>query len=164
MQSMDNSSKYLAILMLILGCFIGGMVLLVIIFFIFKFTSAALINLPGFSGFYRYVVSIVPYLVFLAAYNYIRRKIVTTPPKPSRTISILFLLAGLLVCAASFTLVNLMFFGLEKEWLLSFDDNSQYFLILQLFLVFLSAGSLAIGDPKEEDWLEKRKREKGSGN
>jgi hypothetical protein len=155
----NNSTKYLGVLMLMLGCFIGGVVLLVIIFFIFRLTSAALLNLPGFEGFYRYVISIAPYLIFLAAYHYIRRKIVTSPHKTTRTISILFLIAGILVCFASFTLVNLTFFGLQKDWLLTFNDNSQYFLIVQLVLVFLSAGSLALGDPEEEDWLKKRKRE-----
>jgi uncharacterized membrane protein YidH (DUF202 family) len=158
-QTMDNSNKYLGLLMILLACFIGGIAILVIVFFIFKFTSAALNHLPVFEFLYRYIITISPYLIFLAAYNYIRQKIVTSQHKTSRTIAVLFLLSGILICFASFTLVNLKFFGLQREWLIFFDDNSQYFLILQLFMVFLSAGSLALGDPKEEDWLDKRKRE-----
>ncbi len=154
---MDNSNKYLGILLIALGSFIGFVVLIVVIFFLLKLASVILFNIPGFESIYKYFITIIPYLLFLAAYFYLRSRIVLCKNKISRAIAMLFLTAGILVCLISFTLINLKFFGLKKGWLNFFDDNSHYFLILQLILIFFATGALATGDPKEKDWMEKSK-------
>ncbi|MEI9934769.1 MAG: hypothetical protein WDM71_07950 [Ferruginibacter sp.] len=154
---MNNSNKYLSILLIALGSFIGFVVVIVVIFFLLKLASVVLFNIPGFESVYKYFITIIPYLLFLAAYFYLRSRIVLCKNKISRTIAMVFLIAAILVCFISFALINLKFFGLKKEWLNSFDDNSHYFLILQLILTFFATGALATGDPKEKDWMEKNK-------
>ena len=66
-----------------------------------------------------------------------------------------FLIIGSLLCAATLVLTTLKLFGVQKSFLLTFDDNSQYGWIAQIVILFFTALITATGDAKEKDWIHK---------
>lgn len=65
------------------------------------------------------------------------------------------LIIGSLLCAATLILSTLKLFGVQKSFLLTFDENSQYGWIAQIVILFFTALIIATGDAKERDWMQK---------
>ena len=55
-------------------------------------------------------------------------------------------------------LATLTLFGVQKSFLLTYRDNSQYGWIVQVVLLFFMALFIASRDGKEEDWMDKNKQ------
>jgi hypothetical protein len=154
---MNDFNKYVGLLLLTLGGLLGFILVVAVIFFALKLAAITLFNIPGFETFYKFIITIIPYVIFFAAYYYLRNKLIVCKNKTSRTLAGLFLILGILVCLISLISAILKSYDVRSDWLDFFDDNSHYFLILQLLIVFVTAAVLGFGDPKEKDWMEKNK-------
>ena len=53
-------------------------------------------------------------------------------------------------------LSTLKLFGVQKSFLLTYEDNSQYAWIIQIVMLFFTALVIASGDVKEKDWMDKK--------
>jgi hypothetical protein len=152
---MDNFTKYTGILLGILGLFFGFIFTVAILILLLRFVSVALFTLPGSDMIYRYLVTIVPYIIFSGCYYYLYRKINQSKNKSAKVISGILLFAGCLICLACFVFTTLYVFEVNRNWLYEFNEHSGYNLVAQVVLVFFTAMTLGFGDPKEKDWLEK---------
>lgn len=155
---MNKSDKYIKLMTLLLGGFIGFIALLVTIFFILKLCSITLFHLPGFDRVFQFIVSIFPYLIFFVGYYYLYNQIRLSKNKIGVVIGIIILIIGSLLCAGAMVLATLTLFGVQKSFLLTYRDNSQYGWIVQVVLLFFMALFIASGDGKEEDWMDKNKQ------
>ena len=140
---------------LIIGGFIGFILLIAIILYILKLFSITIFNIPGIDPFFHYFIICVPYIIFFSAYYYLLKKSIFSKSRPSKIISGILLITGSITCFATFMLASIKFFGVKNEWLNTFSENSHYALIFQLILLFATAGVIATGDPKEKDWRER---------
>ena len=68
----------------------------------------------------------------------------------------MFLIAGSLLCLATLILSTLKLLGIQKTFVLLYQDNSQYGWIAQIVILFFSALIIATGDAKEKDWMDKK--------
>ena len=152
---MNNFNKYFGLLTILIGSLVGFVLLIIILFYILKFFAITLFIIPGFNQIYRYLIIAVPYLIFFSGYNYLRKKISFSKSKPSRVIARGLILTGGLICFVSLIFATLKFGGVKNDLLNTFDENSQYVLILQLIIIIITAGVIATGDPKEKDWMER---------
>ncbi len=144
---------------MLLGGFLGIIAVLVGIYYLLKYSSIALVNTPGFDAIFKFCITIIPYLVFFWGYRYMHEKTMLTQNKIASVIAKILSVIGSLFCAAAMVLSSLRLFGLQKSFLLTFEDNSQYAWILQVLILFVIAMTLASGDAKEKDWMEREARD-----
>ena len=152
---MDNFSKYLGIILLIMGVFFGGLIAIGLVILIFKLISVSLFDNRVSENIFHYIVKIIPDLIFFGAYYYLYRKIKQSKKIVPGIIASLLVIFGCLICVAVLICFTMIAFNVEQNWLETFDENSGYTLVMQLVIVFFSAMILAFGDPKEKDWLQK---------
>lgn len=152
---MDNNGKYLGLLLLIMGVVFGALVVFGLVFFILKIISVSLFDNRISENIFHYLVTIIPYLIFFGAYYYLYQKIKQAKKIFLKTIAFLLIIIGCLICLSSLVLFTMIAFEIEKDWLGAFDEHSGYTLVAQLVIVFLAAMTLAFGDPKEKDWIQK---------
>ena len=138
---------------LLFSGFIGFIVLLIVIFYLLKLCSITLFYIPGFDRFFTFIIIVIPYLIFFSGYYYLHTKIPLSKSKTSAAIARIFLVTGSLLCACTMILSSLKLFGVQKSFLLKYEDNSQYSWIVQIVILFFTALILATGDAKEKDWM-----------
>ncbi|MEO6731649.1 MAG: hypothetical protein ABIN01_10565 [Ferruginibacter sp.] len=153
---MDNFQKYSRLMLLIVGGFFGFLIAIALLIYILRLFSITMFHIPGFDLFFQYVIIIIPYLIFFAAYYYLYKKISFSKTKASRVIARCLLVAGLLTCLFTLFLSTALFLKVKNEWLKSYEESTHYALVIQLVVLFLTAGILASGDAKEKDWMERR--------
>ena len=141
---------------LLFGGFIGFLGLVIVIFYMLKLFSVTLFYIPGFDRFFNFVIIIIPYIIFFLGYYYLHKKISLSKSKTAAIIAKAFLIIGSLLCAATLVLATLKLFGVQKTFLLTFDENSQYGWIAQIVILFFTALIVATGDAKEKDWMDKK--------
>lgn len=156
---MNTSDKYFKLMVLLFGGFFGFISLIVLIFFILKLCSITLFLIPGFDRFFQFVVVIIPYTIFFAGYYYLKKQIHLSKSKRASIIAMTLLIIGSFCCFLTLILASLKLFGVQKSFLLTYEDNSQYGWILQVVLLFFTALVIASGDSKEEDWMQKHAEE-----
>ena len=156
---MNKSDKYIKLMTLLLGGFLGFIALLITIFFLLKLCSITLFHLPGFDRVFQFIVSIFPYLIFFVGYYYLYNQIRISKNKIVVVVGILVLIIGSLLCAATMVLATLTLFGVQKSFMLTYRDNSQYGWILQVVILFFMALFIATGDGKEQDWMDKNNQD-----
>ena len=152
---MSKTDKYIKLMTLLISGFLGFVALLITLFFVLKLCSITLFHLPGFDRLFQFIVSIFPYLIFYVGYYYLYNQIRLSKNKIGVVIGIIVLTIGSLLCAATMVLATLTLFGVQKSFLLTYRDNSQYGWIIQVVLLFFMALFIASGDPKEQDWMDK---------
>lgn len=156
---MNKTDKYFKLMIMLIGGFFGFIALVVLIFFLLKLCSITLFHLPGFDHVYQFVVVVIPYLIFFSGYYYLHKKIPLSKSKSVVVVGRILLVIGSLLCAATMVLATLTLFGVQKRFLLTYQDNSQYGWILQVVILFFTALIIASGDGKEKDWMEKHNNE-----
>jgi hypothetical protein len=154
---MDNFQKYSRLMLLIAASFFGMLLFIALLIYILRLFSITMFNIPGFDLFFQYVIIIIPYLIFFAAYYYLYQKIKLSKNKVSRFISGVLVATGCIICLITLSLSTALFLRVKTEWLKVYEDNGHYALIIQIVILFLTAGALASGDEKEKDWMERRK-------
>ena len=112
-------------------------------------------NIPGADNVFHVFIIMVPYLIFFSGYYYMHTKIAAAKTKLSRLLARLFLVVGSLICFITMIFSLLVFLKVKNEWLRTYDANSHYALIIQVFMLFITAAIIATGDPKEKNWMEK---------
>ena len=142
-------------MVLIAGGFFGFIIFVALLLFVLRLFSITMFNIPGFDLFFQYVIIIIPYLLFFAAYYYLYKKISFSKSKSSRVIARLFIAAGCSICLFTLALSTAIFLHVKNDVLKTFEDNGHYALIIQLVIIFVTAGVLASGDAKEKDWKER---------
>ena len=152
---MDNFQKYSRLMLLIIGSFIGFILLIALIFFLFRLFSITVFYIPGFDLFFQYVITAIPYLLFLAAYYYLYNKIKLCKSKASRIIARILLTTGCATGLVTLFLSTAIFLHVKSDALRVFEDNGHYALIAQIIVIFLTSATLASGDEKEKDWKER---------
>jgi hypothetical protein len=152
---MNNTSKYLELLLLMIGVLMGFVLSVALLIIILKLLSVVLFTNKISENIYHYCVIIIPYLIFFAAYYYLYLKVKQSKNIASKTIASFILIAGCLLCATSFILLTANFLGNTSDLVAFFNDNSGSGLVIQIAVAFLTAMVLAFGDPKEKDWIEK---------
>lgn len=153
----DSFEKYSRLMLLIAGAFIGFILFVALVFFILKYFAFSLIHIPGFDKLYQFVIVIIPYIVFFAAYFYLFGKIKSSHFKTPKIIARILIFVGALFNLAAMCLSIFAFANSLKQWLLVVEENEHYAYILQLIILLITAAVLASGDKKEEDWMERRK-------
>ena len=154
---MDNFQKYSRLMLLIAGSFFGLILFIALLIFILRLLSITMFHIPGFDLFFQYVIIIIPYLIFAAAYYYLFQKIRLSKRKVSRVIAGSLVLVGCVICLITLTLSTALFLHIKSEFLKLYEDNGHYALIIQIVILFLTAGVLASGDEHEKDWMERGK-------
>lgn len=152
---MNKTDKYFKLMILLIGGFIGFIALVILIFFLLKLCSITLVHTPGFDHIYQFTIVVIPYLIFFAGYYYLHKKVPLSKSKTGAIIGRIMLVIGSLLCAATMVLSTLTLFGVQKRFLLTYQDNSQYGWILQVVILFFTALIIASGDGKEKDWMDK---------
>ena len=140
---------------LIFGAVAGFLLLVVIIFYALKLCSITLFNIPGFEYIFQFIIVIIPYVIFFFGYYYMHTKIGVTKSKSAQIAGRVLMVFGSLLCFASMVMAILILFKVHKEWLIIFNDNSHYAFIAQILLLFATAATIATGDAKEKNWMEK---------
>ncbi len=153
---MNNYNKYLGLVFLIIGAFLGFVLLQVVLFYFLKLFSVVVFNIPGFNGIFHYFITAFPYLIFFAAHYYLFTKVGQSQNRFTKFIAQILLLLGVISCTVFLIVATFNFWKVKTALLTSLGENSQYILFVQLVIVFLGAAILASGDPKEKDWMEKR--------
>ena len=156
---MNKSDRYIKLMTLLLGGFISFILLLAIIFFLLKLCSITLFYIRGFDHLFQFIVTIIPYLIFIMGYYYLNIKIPLSRSKAGAIIGRILIVAGTLLCAATMVISTLTLFGVHKSFLLTYQDNSQYGWIIQVVILFFTALIIASGDEKEKDWMDKNNQE-----
>ena len=154
---MDNFSKYFALMALIIGGFIGFVLLVVVLFYLLKLFSITMFAIPGTEKVYHFFIVVIPYTIFFFGYHYMHKKIQLSLNKYARSFAILFLVLGSLICFGFLVLAVLDYFSLKNEWVRVYNQNSQYGFISQILMLFFTALILASGDQKEKDWMDKHR-------
>jgi len=139
----------------LLGAFVSFIALIVLLFFLLKLCSITLFIIPGFDKFYNFIIIIVPYIIFFLGYYYMHRKIPLSKSKTAAIVARVLLVIGSLLCACTMVLSTLTLFNVQKSFLLTYQDNSQYTWIIQVVILFFTALVIASGDAKEKDWMHK---------
>ncbi|MEO6548901.1 MAG: hypothetical protein ABIN94_12920 [Ferruginibacter sp.] len=152
---MDKFQKYSRLMLLLVGGVFSFIILVALLIFIFRLFSITMFNIPGFDLFFQYIIIIIPYFIFFAAYYYLFNKIKFSKSRFSRVFAITLLLVGFLTCLFTFTLSTAIFLKVSTKWLKQFEDYTHYALVVQLVILFTTAGVLASGDSKEKDWMER---------
>jgi len=153
---MDKFQKYSRLLLLLVVGFMGFLLLVALLIFILRLFSITLFHIPGFDLFFQYVIIIIPYLIFFAAYYYLFQKIKGSKSRFSRISARVLIASGCLICLFTLSIATTVFLKVKHDWLRAFDNNSHYALIIQLVILFLTAGILASGDAREKDWMERK--------
>ena len=143
-------------MLLFAGTFIAFILGLAIIIFILRLFSSTLLHVPGFDKFFEYMILAIPYLIFYAAYYCLYKNIPSSNSRPSKTVTSILLILGLLICSAGLVLSTIFYAGVRSHWLNVYNENSGYGLTLQLALALITAGVIAAGGTKEKDWRERR--------
>jgi len=154
---MDKFQKYSRLMLLIIGSFIGFILLIALFFFIFRLFSFTVFYIPGFDLFFQYVITAIPYLLFFAAYFYLYNKIKLSKSKASRIIARILLTTGCATGLVTLFLSTAIFLHVKSDALRFFEDNGHYALIAQIIIIFITAATLASGDEKEKDWKDRIK-------
>ena len=152
---MKSFDKYFKLIALLFTGLLGFVLLIVGIFYLLKLCSITLFYIPGFDGFFQFIVTIIPYIIFFSGYYYLHKKIPLSKSKVAAVIARIFLIAGSLLCVCTLVLSAITLFGVQKSLLLLYQDNSQYAWILQIIMLFFTALIIASGDSKEKDWMHK---------
>ena len=142
-------------MLLIVGGFFAFLILIALLFFVLRLFSITMFNIPGFDLFFQYIIIIIPYIIFFAAYYYLYKKIRYSKSSLSRILARILIIAGCLICISTLTLSTATFLKVKNDWLKLYENNGHYALIIQLVILFLTAGILASGDAKEKDWMER---------
>lgn len=142
-------------MLLIAGSLLGFVLFIALLIFLFRLFSITVFHIPGFDLFFQYVIIIIPYLIFFAAYFYLYKKAILSKSTLSRFIARVLLSAGMLLYLFTFVLSNLAFLSIKNEWLVVYDENSQYAWIVQLVILLIIAAIIAGGDAKEKDWMDR---------
>ena len=88
-------------------------------------------------------------------YYYLHKKIPLSKSKVAAVIARILLVIGSLLCFCTMVISSLSLFGVQKSFLLTYQDNSQYTWIVQVVILFFTALIIASGDGKEKDWMDK---------
>ena len=154
---MDNFQKYSRLMLLIAGAVLAFILGIALLIFILRLFSSTLIHIPGFDGFFAYVILIIPYLIFYTAYYFLYQNIRGSKSRLTKLFASIVLVIGLLVCSITLILTTIVFAGVKIPWLTLFSENSGYALVFQIVLVLIIAGVIAAGSAKEKDWMERGK-------
>ncbi|MEO7769010.1 MAG: hypothetical protein ABIS01_16385 [Ferruginibacter sp.] len=153
---MDNFQKYSRLMILIAGGILSFILLICLLVFVLRLFSITMFHIPGFDLFFQYVIIIIPYLIFFAAYYYLYGKISLSKSKLSRLIAMFLIVGGFLACLFTLTLSTAIFLHVKSNFLQLFKDYTHYALVVQLVILFITAGILASGDGREKDWMERK--------
>ncbi len=142
-------------MILIAAGFFGFIIFVALLLYILRLFSITMFNIPGFDLFFEYVIIIIPYLLFFAAYYYLYKKISFSKSKALRVIAWLLLFVGCMTCLFTLALSTAIFLHVKNNLLKIFEEGTHYALVVQLVILFVTAGVLASGDAKEKDWMER---------
>ena len=141
---------------LLFGGLVGTILILVILFYLLKLFSIAVFNIHGSDTVFHFFIVIIPYIIFFSGYYYLHKKITLSKSKTATVIARAFLIIGSLFCVCTMILSSLKLFGVQKNFLLTYEDNSQYAWIIQIVMLFFTALIIASGDAKEKNWIDKK--------
>ena len=156
---MNSFNKFFGLSLLIIGSVVSFFLFLIVIFYVLKFFSFTLFNIPGFNALFSYVVTVIPFLIFLGGYYYLYSQSNLTKTNSFSTISKWLLAIGLMSCFITTIIVSIHFFSGKANLLYGLVKYRNYSLFTQLFVLFVCSAIIAIGQPKEKDWMEKYNEE-----
>ena len=140
--------------MIALG-FLGFITLLVTLFFILKWTAAAIFRIPGADSFFSVLIEVIPYALFLTAFTLLWKIKHRTISNTARAIGVVFILLGVLTALVGVVLDLCVFLKIDEAWLRAYKPFVSYPLGIMLLLAFLGGLALASGTAPEKDWRER---------
>lgn len=152
---MDNYNKYIGLLALIMGLFASILLFFVGIFYTMKVFSIVFFDLPGTAFLFEYVVTLTPFVIYFTSYYFLNRKIISTEKLTAKISSRIFMSIGILTAIFFMTLALMDIAGVQYEWVRLYKRYSYLTLISQILFLFFTTLSLATGDKKEIDWMDR---------
>ena len=110
---MNDFNKYFGIAFLIMGSFIGLILFFVLIFFFLKLLSVTVLALPGFNWLFKYIITIIPYLIFFGGYYFLFTQISKTGNSFLQMISKTLMVTGVLSCFITMIVLSIFFLDLK---------------------------------------------------
>lgn len=89
-----------------------------------------------------------------------QKKIALAKTSIAKVMGSVFLIIGTTIATVTLTLAFMVFFKLHYPWLKILESNSHYAFIVQIIIIFFAAGTIASGDAREKDWMERGSGEK----
>lgn len=157
--TMKQSDRSVTLIFLLLGGFISFLLLIAGIFYFLKLCSVTMFHIPGFDHVFQFVVVVIPYVIFFSGYVYLHKQIKASPSKKAANTARVLLLIGSVCCLITLMLASMKLFGVQKSFVLVYEDNSQYGWIIQIVVLFFTALAVASGDAKEKGWMDKHLEE-----
>lgn len=154
---METLNKYFGIVFLLMGSFLAFLLALIGIFYAMKLLSFTIINIPGFDVLFRYVVTIIPYIIFFGGYYFLFHQTRKTALNTIKKISFAIMAIGLFICFTTIVFESIRFMGSRAIVVQQFLSNKGVILFIQLFVLFFCSAVIAMGEPKEADWMEKHR-------
>ena len=153
---MNNFNKYFSLLALIIGGFLSILLFLVLFFYVMKLFSIAFFSIPGSANMFEIVIILVPYILYYAAYYYLSKKIALAKTSIAKVMGSVFLILGTTIATFTLVLAFMVFFKMNYPWVKIMESNSHYAFIVQIIIIFFTAGAIASGGVTEEDWMERK--------
>ncbi len=152
---MNSFNKFFGLSLLIIGSVVSFFLFLILVFYALKLFSFTVFNIPGFNALFSYVVTIIPFLIFLGGYYYLYSQTNLTKTNSLSMVSKWLLAIGLMSCFITTIIVSIHFFSGKSNLLYGLVKYRSYSLFAQLVILFVCSAIIAIGQPKEKDWMEK---------
>src|ERR1700743_1838813 len=128
---MNNDNRFLTLFMIVLFSFFGVIIAVALVVFLLRLFSMAVINVPGFTDFYGYIMLIIPYGIFFTTYYFLRGKIALTVGKTAKVLGAIFFTLGFLACLGSLIVSTINFIKTINHIDLTLEELSHYFLVIQ---------------------------------
>jgi hypothetical protein len=154
---MNDFNKFFGLTALIMGSFVSLLLLIVAIFYVLKLFAIVAINIPGTRTAFELVILLVPYLIYYASYYYLHKKIALAKTRLAQNLGWFFLATGVLVATACLALDAAAYVGQKNALIDALTSYHHYAFIAQVLFIFFTALSIASGDVKEKDWMERHK-------
>lgn len=151
----DQSNKYFYLMALLMGSVLAIVGIIALVFFTLKLFAVTMFNIPGSNYVFQLFILTAPYFILFAAYYLVHKQIAASRNSVPAVAARILLTMGSVVCVTGLILSLLIFFKVRAMWLTLYSEYSSHSFALHLVLIFISAGILAIGDPKEKSWLER---------
>jgi hypothetical protein len=154
--SMNNFNKFFGLTALIMGSFVSLLLLIVVIFYLLKLFAVVAVNIPGTKTVYELVVLLVPYIIYFASYYYLHKKIALANTTLAKSLGWLFLGLGVSIATICLLLDAATFLQFKNRATDLLNNQHHYAFIAQVVIIFFTALSIASGDAKEKDWMERK--------
>jgi hypothetical protein len=156
---MNDAGKYIRLFWILFLAMTGFLIVLILLFLGLRLVMGLVNELPWISYIYTLFILSVPAAIFITAFSIYSYRTRSHPSGPVRIIS--YLLFGIFLCAwlVFYTMDIITFFRTSQTVIEPYKSWNLIFLSANVACLFIVGIIQALSSAKEEDWLERNKRE-----